>query len=112
MRNPRNVTELEAGYNYLIPSYKVTNEGIQEHGDAQIWFCRGDKIDESKPRQEGFFVESLLEVCKQRLLAVNKGDLANLDTAVAITKIEEAIMWLEKRQSDRKVRGVEGTYQK
>lgn len=30
------------------------------------------------------------------------------ETAIAITKIEEALMWLEKRTRDRSARGVEG----
>jgi hypothetical protein len=32
------------------------------------------------------------------------------ETALAITKMEEALMWLEKRTSDRIKRGVEGQY--
>lgn len=31
------------------------------------------------------------------------------ENAIVITKLEEALMWLEKRTSDRKKRGVEGT---
>lgn len=30
------------------------------------------------------------------------------ENALAITKLEEALMWLEKRTADRKARGVEG----
>lgn len=112
MKNPRIINAQIEGYYYLLPTYQVTNEGIGEVTPMPISFCRGDKSDESKPRAEGVFVESLLEVAKQRLLAVNVGDLATRDTAIAITKIDEAIMWLEKRQSDRRIRGVEGTYQK
>lgn len=31
------------------------------------------------------------------------------ENALAITKLEEALMWLNKRTADRKARGVEGT---
>jgi hypothetical protein len=112
MQNPRNIKELDAGYHYLIPCYTVTDDGLEDGGDANILFCRGDKSDDSKPRQNGFFVETLIETCRQRLMAVNVGELASRETTEAITKLEEAIMWLEKRSNDRKIRAVEGTYQK
>lgn len=113
MRNPRAIIELEAGYNYIVPIYQVTNDGLSEFNEVGIFdFCRGDKSDASKPRQNGFFVETLIETCRQRLSAVNVGELASRETAVAITKLEEALMWLEKRSNDRKIRNVEGTYQK
>lgn len=112
MQNPRDIQEVEAGYHYQVPSYIVDNNGLHDFGDVHICFCRGDKSDESKPRQSGVFVESLIETCRQRLTAVNVGDLASKETTEAITKLEEAIMWLEKRSNDRKIRGVEGTYKK
>lgn len=31
---------------------------------------------------------------------------------MAITKLDEALMWLNKRAEDRALRGVQGTYQK
>ncbi|AQN32530.1 hypothetical protein BCP12_118 [Bacillus phage BCP12] len=34
------------------------------------------------------------------------------ENAMAITKLEEALMWLNKRTTDRRNRGVEGTYKK
>lgn len=34
------------------------------------------------------------------------------ENALAITKMEEALMWLEKRTADRKNRGVEGKHLK
>ena len=32
------------------------------------------------------------------------------ENAIVITKLEESLMWLEKRTSDRKARGVEGKH--
>jgi len=34
------------------------------------------------------------------------------ENAIAITKMEEALMWLNKRSQDRQTRGVEGTPKK
>jgi hypothetical protein len=36
--------------------------------------------------------------------------LPSRETALAITKCEEALMWLEKRTAERKARNVEGTH--
>jgi hypothetical protein len=36
------------------------------------------------------------------------GQFACRDNAVALTKLEEAMMWLQKRTRDRMSRGVEG----
>ena len=35
--------------------------------------------------------------------------LPSRETSIAITKCEEALLWLGKRTQDRKARGVEGT---
>lgn len=112
MKNPRNIEALVPGYAYTIPVYMVSNDGITDICEIGVHFCRGDKNDETKPRQEGIFVESLIEVIVDRLKTVNVGDLASRETSTAITKLEEAMMWLGKRSEDRKARGVEQTYKK
>lgn len=112
MENPRNITVIEPGFTYEIPRYAVENEGIGDMPRVPVHFCRGDKSDETKPRQAGVFVESLIEIIVHRLETVNRGDLATRETAIAVTKLQEALMWLEKRSNDRKIRGVEQTYKK
>jgi hypothetical protein len=44
-----------------------------------------------------------------RLEYFQKGQFACRDNAVAITKLEEALLWLRKRTIGRENRGVEGT---
>ena len=56
--------------------------------------------------------EDLLLMVVNRLRAFNQGEFACRENACAITKIEEAVMWLRKRTMDREARGVEGTHQK
>lgn len=112
MKEPRSIEVIEAGFKYEVPVYAVTNDGIVDDAVQQINFCRGDKADEAKPRQVGVFVESLIEAVVHRLKTVNTGELATRETSTAITKLEEAQMWLGKRSADRKLRGVEQTYQK
>lgn len=113
MNNPRLITN-EPGDNWTfgVPTYFVDNNGIQDGEGQKIKLCRGNKEDESAPRQEGVFTETLLQVCKQYLEGVNVGALSSRETSMAITKIDEALMWLNKRAEDRKLREVQGTYQK
>jgi hypothetical protein len=111
MQNPRDIQMLDA-WNFIIPTYTVTDEGITDGPGIQIEFCRGDKSNPEVPRQNGVFVESLLEAIVQRLKSVNVGDLASRETSTGITNLEQGQMWLEKRANDRKIRGVQGTYQK
>lgn len=97
---------------YIIPTYTITNEGIQEGKGTTILFCKGNKEDENVFRQEGVFSESLLQVVKEYLTCVNVGEMATRETSMVITKLDEALMWMNKRAEDRKLRGVQGTYQK
>lgn len=112
MKNPRAIEPVLAGASYFVPTYKVTNEGVVDSEPVIITFCKGNKEDESVLRQPGFFSETLIQTVKQQLEAVNVGELASRETSMAITKLDEALMWLGKRAEDRKLRGVQGTYQK
>ena len=56
----------------------------------------------------GCQIEDLLQICIHRLQGFQKGAFPCRENALAITKLEEALMWLDKRRQDRQVRGVEG----
>ena len=60
----------------------------------------------------GGFQEDLLAIVQDRLQHFQKGDYACRDNAVALTKLQEATMWLNKRTAERERRGVEGTHEK
>lgn len=111
MINPRAIQKID-NWTYMVPTYKVTNEGIQDGEGMIIRLCHGNKEDESVERQEGLFTETLLEMITQYLEAVNVGDLRNRDTSIAITAVEDALLRLGKRAADRQLRGVQATYQK
>lgn len=97
---------------YLIPTYQVTNEGLVDADAFVLKFCKGNKEDESVPRQAGFFTETLLATCVQYLQENNVGELASRETSEAITCIQTGLLWLGKRAADRQRRGVQGTYKK
>ena len=57
----------------------------------------------------GISGEALLAIVEDRLIGFQSGQFACRENAVALTKIQEAMMWLSKRTRDRMARGVEGT---
>lgn len=54
--------------------------------------------------------EALLAVLIDRLRGFQAGLYACRENALALTKLEEALMWLEHRTKGRLARGVEGTH--
>lgn len=112
MRNPKSIETVVQQSTYNIPVYAVTNEGLISVGEMDLKFCKGNKEDESVIRQEGFFTETLIAVAIKYLQENNVGDLASRETSIAITNLEQGLMWLQKRADDRALRGVQGTYQK
>lgn len=57
----------------------------------------------------GIHNEDLIAIVIDRLQSFQESEFRCRENAVAITKLEEAVMWLNKRTQDRKNRGVEGT---
>ena len=53
--------------------------------------------------------EDLLNIVLHRLQSFQSGDFRCRENAIAITKLEEAAMWLNKRTQKRVDKGVEGT---
>ncbi len=54
----------------------------------------------------------LLEIVRDRLRGFQSGEFATRENACALTHIEEALMWMNKRVEDRIERNVLGTYNK
>ncbi len=57
----------------------------------------------------GCFQEDLIAICIDRLRSFQNGPFACRENALALTKLEEAMHWLNHRTNDRQNRGVEGT---
>jgi hypothetical protein len=60
----------------------------------------------------GISNEALLAIVEDRLIGFQSGPFACRENAVALTKLQECVMWLQKRTRDRDSRGVEGTHLK
>lgn len=60
----------------------------------------------------GITNEALVAIVIDRLRGFQSGQYKCRENACALTHLEEAMMWLQKRTRDRLARGVEGTNQK
>lgn len=56
----------------------------------------------------GISGEALMTVVIDRLRGFQSGQYACRENALALTALEESLMWLQKRTRDRMARGVEG----
>ena len=54
--------------------------------------------------------EDLINMVIERLESFQNSDFRCRENALAITKLEEALLWLRKRTMGREQRGVEGTH--
>ena len=92
-----------ANHRYLIS----IDRGLMVPEEIVIKFQNGArKLEDSV---HGVLDTDLLEIVRHRLQCFQKGDFATRYNAVALTKIEEALMWMNRRVEDRIERNVLGT---
>ena len=75
-----------------------------------IHFQEGARKDPNA--MHGVLDSDLLEIVRDRLRGFQSGEFATRENACALTHIEEALMWMNKRVEDRIERNVLGTYNK
>lgn len=90
-------------------------EVCQDGGDKErllltIQMQRGPRKDPES--QHGVLDTDLLEIVRHRLQCFQAGEFASRENAIALTHIEEALMWMNRRVEDRIERNVLGTYNK
>jgi len=68
--------------------------------------------DENRVEPNGAFVEGVIAAALDRLEYYNSTEFRCRENSLAITKLEEALHWLQHRTADREARGVEGTHGK
>lgn len=94
---------------------------IDENGNPAGGYARGIGIqiefqngplgrgaDRKDPN--GAFVEGIIEIARRRLEFYQSSVFKCRENALAITKLEEALHWLNHRTVNREVRQVEGTH--
>lgn len=87
-----------------------------EHPDGRMGQAGGVTLSfQNGPIAEagvnGITHEVLLAILVDRLEGFQAGPFACRENAIALTKVQEAQLWLQKRTRDRMGRGVEGTHE-
>jgi len=96
----------------LIEGHKYEVPNFEGDSTQTITFIRKEKTsdsDELTTIENGTTNEALIEVLIDRLSYLNK-KFPCRENALAITKLDEALLWLEKRTRDREKRNVEGKH--
>ena len=99
----------EPGAGGACHEYAVLTNDENRDSCAYVHFQNGPVKENGV---NGCHQEDLLAIVIDRLESFQAGEYACRENAIALTKIEEAMMWLNKRTSDRQQRGVEGTSKK
>ena len=87
----------EIAYNFTHNGYAILEE---------IQFQDG----ELKDGVNGITDESLIAIVLDRLRGFNEGRFRCRENSLAITHLEEGLMWLQKRAVRRQNEGIEGTH--
>ena len=74
---------------------------------ATVLFQKGPIVEVGV---NGVTQEALLAIVADRLRSFQEGPYACRENALALTKVEEAMHWLQQRTLERMRRGVEGTH--
>lgn len=108
-----------ASHCYCISGYSRKQEVVADSRTGETEIADEVAVDlhfQNGPVKEagvnGVTHEALLAVLIDRLRGFQVGRYACRENAVALTHLETALMWLQKRTRDRLARGVEGTHER
>lgn len=98
----------DTSYLLTLPDWTRNPDGSSPHHVWQLDFQNGPV--QSSADFNGLTNEALLAVLIDRMRGFQSGPFTCRENAVAMTKLEEALMWLQKRTRERLARGVEGSH--
>jgi hypothetical protein len=101
--------------------FKSLSNGLDDNGNPAGGHVSAKGLDivwqngplgrgEDRKEPNGSFVETVIAAALQRIQFYQNGKFGCRENAIAITKLEEALLWLNKRTQDREARAVEGTH--
>lgn len=94
------------GASHIYVMYLKSKDGTPRDEYYEVIRFQKGPLAEVGPN--GFTNEALLAIVEDRLKSFQTGPFNCRENAVALTKVQEAMMWLNKRTADRVYRGVEG----
>ncbi len=101
----------------IIPGHRYSLENFDDKSGVgqSLQFIQKSPVTEGgtelKTINDGTTNEELLRVLIDRMQFL-QSKFPCRENAIVVTKLEESLMWLEKRTADRQSRGVEGKHQK
>lgn len=98
--------------NVLLRGYRYELEDFEGPYVQPLNFIHKERdldSDTFSTVSDGTTNEEVLRVLIDRLRFLNEEKIACRQNSIAITKLEEALMWLEHRTAERREREVEGT---
>ena len=105
----------EPGQGGANHAYQITGMDLTKNPSGVTGMPRGvlGVVFQNGPIKEfgvnGITQEALLAIVIDRLRSFQEGEFRCRENAIALTHIEEALMWLQRRTVARIKRGVEGT---
>lgn len=96
---------LTPGHKYLLNNFEDNSEGTLKQS-IQFIQKEGEPL---KTVEDGTTNEEVLAMMIDRMNFLNN-KMPGRENAIAITHLETALLWLNKRTADRIQRGVEGTH--
>ena len=100
----------EIGYGNAYHNYIISPCNNPDVILTEIKFQHGPRFEEGS--RHGIATVDLMEICRNQLQSFQSGDMATREGAIALTHIEEALLWMNKRTEDRIERNVLGTTRK
>ncbi len=101
---------LRPGHRYELDNLEPTLPGAVKQ---TLQFIEKEPVEVGRPAMrtinDGTTNEEVLAVLIDRLQSLN-AKFPCRENAIVITKLEESLMWLNKRTADRKARNVEGQH--
>lgn len=96
--------------NWLDSDGNPSGGVVRGEGLAIDWQSGPLVVDGERIQPNGAFVEGVIQASIDRLRFYQGTKFACRENALALTKLEEALHWLDHRTADREARGVEGTH--
>ena len=98
---------IKPGHRYELPNFENPATPGQTIQFVEKYFSPDGPPDDSRSVHDGVTTESVLEMLIDRMY-FQEAKFSCRENTFAIMKLEEALMWLDKRTLDRHKRGVIG----
>lgn len=99
----------EPGAGGAPTDYSISGYSREPGSTCELLLCfqRGNPNDPAVG-VNGITQEALLAIVEDRLKCFQAGPYSSRENSIALTKLQEAMMWLKRRTEERAARGVEG----